>query len=115
MGKQPPQHGARLPAASPSITYETALHEQKARDRILDLLSDTETAKVSLAETAIRLDEGEEYVDLQNLAQGVMRADGVKTVMGRVLSRAAVRDKTWSAILAQLPSMSAPRNLEPLR
>ena len=40
--------------------------EQVARDTVLKLLSDEETARVSTAETASRLTEGAEYVDLDS-------------------------------------------------
>ena len=73
-----------------------------ARDRILKLLTDEEVARVSDAETARRLDEGDEYVDLEQLAQGVRRADGVPAQMTRILPRKAVHEMTWNKILAEL-------------
>ena len=60
------------------------------RDRILKLLSDPELAKVSTAETATRLPEGEQYIDLEELGQGVQRASGKGVAMGRVLPKNAV-------------------------
>jgi hypothetical protein len=77
------------------IDYET-------RDRILKLLSDDEVASVSTAETAAKLEDGDEYVDLEELAEGVQRAPGTGTPMGRVLPRNAVQEKTWSKILMEL-------------
>ena len=44
------------------------------RDTILKLLSDDEVAKVSTAETASRLADGDEYLDLEHLDKGVRRA-----------------------------------------
>ena len=78
--------------------------EHIARDTILNLLSDEENAKVSTAEAASRLIEGEEYLDLEHLDQGVQRAKAAttKVTMGHILPRSAVRDETWSKILAQL-------------
>ena len=76
------------------------------RDTILKLLSDEEVARVSTAETAPRLANGDEYLDLERLDQGVRRADGTAPPMGRVLPRKAVHADTWSRILAQL---KAPR------
>ena len=73
-----------------------------SRDSILKLLSDDEVASVSTAETAAKLADGDEYVDLTQLAQGVQRAHGTGTPMGRVLPRKAVHEKTWSDILTQL-------------
>ena len=77
--------------------------EQVTRDTILKLLSDEETARVSTAETASRLTDGAEYVDLERLDQGVQRAKGAAGVtMGHVLPRSSVSKETWSKILAQL-------------
>jgi hypothetical protein len=76
--------------------------ELVARDRILSLLSDDDIASVSNAETAAHLSDGEEYIDLEQLDQGVRRAPPSAAVMGRVLSRKAVKDSTWNKILGQL-------------
>ena len=80
--------------------------EYVARDTILKLLSDVEVANVSTAETAARLDNGDEYLDLEQLDRGVQRAGGTPTPMGRVLPRKSVHAETWNKILAQL---AAPR------
>jgi hypothetical protein len=72
------------------------------RDNILKLLSDNEVAAVSLAETAARLEAGDEYLDLEHLDQGVLRGGAAATPMGRVLPKKAVQAETWSKILAQL-------------
>jgi hypothetical protein len=76
--------------------------EYLTRDSVLKLLSDAEVASVSTAETAPRLADGDEYLDLEQLARGVQQAP-FTTPMGRVLPRKAVREATWNAILAQLP------------
>jgi hypothetical protein len=77
--------------------------EHVARDIILKLLSDEEITKVSTAEAASELTEGGEYLDLEHLDQGVQRAKAAtKVTMGNVLPRSAVRDETWSKIIAQL-------------
>lgn len=76
------------------------------RDSILKLLSDDEVAKVSTAETADRLMAGDEYLDLEQLEQGVQRAGGKATPMGRVLPRKAVHENTWNKILALLATRS---------
>ena len=74
------------------------------RDTILMLLSDEENSKVSTAEAASRLTQGEEYLDLEHLDQGVQRAKAAtaKATMGHILPRSAVSDETWSKILAHL-------------
>jgi len=84
----------------PRTDYET-------RDSIMKLLSDDEVASVSTAETAARLSDGDEYVDLEQLAEGVQRAHGAATHMGGVLPRKAVHEKTWSKILTQLQARRA--------
>jgi hypothetical protein len=84
----------------------TIQNESKAdyviRDSILKLLSDDEIARVSTAETAAHLQDGEEYLDLEQLQQGVRRAITRPTPMGRVLPRRAVDDQTWTRILSHL-------------
>lgn len=72
------------------------------RDSILKLLSDEEVARVSTAETAPRLADGEEYLDLGRLDLGVLRSGDVSAPMGQVLPRKAVRETTWIQILTQL-------------
>jgi hypothetical protein len=74
------------------------------RDNILKLLSDDEVARVSTAETAPRLASGDEYLDLEQLEQGVRQAGQAGTPMGHVLPRKAVQEGTWRKILAQLPA-----------
>ncbi len=74
-----------------------------ARDAILKLLSDDELAKVSNAESAYQLADGDEYIDLRNLSQGVQISGSASPLtMGHVLPRRAVRDETWNRIVAQL-------------
>jgi hypothetical protein len=80
--------------------------EYVTRDSILKLLSNDEVAKVSTAETAARLDDGDEYLDLEQLDKGVQRAGGTATPMGRVLPKKSVHADTWNKILAKL---TAPR------
>jgi hypothetical protein len=75
------------------------------RSGMLKLLSDEEAASVSTAETAERLEEGDEYVDLGHLEHGVRRAKGTRMSMGRVLPRKAVREATWTKIVDQLAAL----------
>jgi hypothetical protein len=74
------------------------------RDGVLKLLSDDEAASVSNAESAQELAEGDEYLDLEHLDEGVRKADGLIVNMGRVLPRKAVHESTWSKILAVVSS-----------
>jgi hypothetical protein len=77
--------------------------EYITRDTILRLLSDEEIARVSTAETAVHLADGEEYVDLEAPDQGVRRAHGMTTApMGKVLPRKAVLERTWDEIVGLL-------------
>ena len=81
--------------------------DQVARDTIMKLLSDEENARVSTGEAAGRLEEGAEYLDLQQLDWGVQHATIVSQVpMGHILARSAVSAETWSNILARLPGGS---------
>ena len=83
-----------------------------SRDTILGFLSDDEVASVSTSETAATLADGEEYLDLQALAEGVKRARGTATLaMGHVLPRKAVQKETWAKILAELRTEGAARTL----
>jgi len=72
----------------------------------LMLLSDDETAAVATAETATLLPEGDEYLDMEQLNQGVQRAHQKKTPMGRVLPKKSIHQDTWNKILKQLPVRS---------
>ena len=72
------------------------------RDTILKLLSDDEVGRVSMAETAAHLAAGVEYLDLENLDQGVQRAGSQMTPMGHVLPKSAVHAETWTRILTHI-------------
>jgi len=74
----------------------------RKRDAILRLLTDDENAKTSRLEGQERLAHGEDYLDLDKLEIGVLKADGVMVDMGRILPRKAVREATWAAILKEL-------------
>jgi hypothetical protein len=81
--------------------------ELVARHSILTLLSDHEVASVSMAETALVLSDGDEYVDLEQLGRGVRMATGMSTPLGNVISRRAVCEATWSRVLTQLEAYRA--------
>ena len=72
------------------------------RDNIMSLLSKEEVASVCTAEAAERLSDGDEYLDLEQLDQGVRRAQRTPTPMSRVLPKNAVHQDTWGKILTQL-------------
>ena len=82
--------------------------EYMTRHAVLKLLSDEEIARVSTVEGAPRLSEGDEYLDLDQLEQGVRLAQGMGTPMRRVLPRKAVSEDTWSRILEELTPSLAP-------
>jgi hypothetical protein len=79
------------------------------RETVLRLLSDDEVAKVSTAESGTALADGEEFLDLQALDDGVKRARGTIVAMGQMLPRKAVREATWKKILAELRVEGAAR------
>jgi hypothetical protein len=94
------------PALSkPEIIPMTAANHAAltTRDTIMNILSDAETTKVTIAEGSA-LPEGEEYVDLEQLDKGVLLAGATmsKETMGHILPRSAVHGDTWTKILAQL-------------
>lgn len=71
------------------------------REAILELLSDAEVAKVSNAESAVQLEDGQHFIDLEHLDLGVQKASGSTTpVMGTVIPRSAVSDATWAKVSA---------------
>ena len=73
------------------------------RDEILKLLSAPELARVSTAEATPPLCDGDEYIDLERLEQGVRLAQADRSPnVPRVLPRSAVSDGTWSKIVARL-------------
>ncbi len=72
------------------------------RATILKLLSDDEVAKVSTAETASGLLEGEEFLDLGHLDRGVRRVIGQPLPMGTILARKSVHESTWKKVLSAL-------------
>jgi hypothetical protein len=80
--------------------------EYLTRENVMRLLSDAEVALVSTAETAPRLSNGDEYLDLEHLDVGVRRAFGLTPRTGRLLPRKAVHKDTWSKIVGQLPAAS---------
>jgi hypothetical protein len=88
------------------------LFEYITRTSILNLLSDEEAASVSIAETAACLSDGDEYLDLERLDQGVQRTNRTAAPMGFVLPRKAVYADTWRKILTRLavPHVAAPRS-----
>ena len=76
--------------------------EHVTRENILMLLSDDEVASVSTAEAAARPLEGEEYIDLEALDQGVRSVLGTTPPMSRLLLRRAVHQETWKKILKEV-------------
>ena len=73
--------------------------EHVTREMILELLSEAELARVSRAEDAPRLVEGDEYVDLQNLAAGVQQVHTPSPDAKHALPRSAVQESTWARIV----------------
>jgi len=78
----------------------------RTRREILSLLSDDELGAVSNAEQQ-RIPEGDEYLDLEHLELGVLRAEPA-TQGKHALPRAAVSDATWLKILTVLETPIAP-------
>jgi hypothetical protein len=72
------------------------------KEDILQLLSEGEVASVSTANAKSQLGNGDEYLDLEQLQQGVQRAKVGATPMGQVLPRKAIYEDTWRRLLRQL-------------
>jgi hypothetical protein len=87
----------------------TERKELETRNAILKLLSDDEVASVSTAETALKLKDKAEYIDLDQLGKGVQHASKAAVVMGSVLPRAAVHEMTWKRIETELAGKPTPR------
>lgn len=83
------------------------------RQSVLALLDDQEVARVSTAEGAQQLREGDEYLDLEHLDLGVQHTPRAPGTLGGLLPRRAVTDRTWLAVLEHLkkdrPSLVATR------
>ena len=80
-------------------TTKTALF---SREHVLLLLSEGEIASVGTAETQAPLRRGDEYLDLEQLQRGVLRADGAVANLAHALPRKAINEDTWRKILRQL-------------
>jgi hypothetical protein len=68
------------------------------RHRILKLLSSDEIA----AESAVKVVDGDEYLNLEAIDLGVRRTLEGDAAAGRLLSRKAVLQETWRKILGVL-------------
>jgi hypothetical protein len=73
-----------------------------SREEIQALLSDAEIARVSRAEGDARLVEGDEYVDLEDVAAGVHQVHATSIRPARALPRSAVSEGTWAKIVAAI-------------
>lgn len=72
------------------------------RATILGLLSETELARVSSAESGADLADGVEFIDLEHLERGVRHAPRGDTPLAHVLARTSVGDDTWGRIVQSL-------------
>gem|GEM_PF-2870651 len=80
--------------------------EYFTRDSIMELLSDDEIAKVTAAESVSSLVDGDEYIYLEQLDQGVRTVMGgtAAIAVGRVVAKKAIQERTWDHVVAQLAS-----------
>ena len=105
MKKSPQSNPDKAPVKDKKTPLkENARSTYVTRETILMLLSDNEVAAVATAETADRLPDGDEYLDMEQLDRGVQLADRKKTPMGRVLPKKSVHQVTWEKIIKQLPA-----------
>jgi hypothetical protein len=69
------------------------------------LISDDEVGGACAAEAAFGLSDGDEYLDLRRLMEGVRKARGTALPTEHVLARKAVHEDTWTRIVAQLAAL----------
>jgi len=81
--------------------------QHEAKNSILQLLSNGEVSKLSTEESATTLMDGDEYLDLDQLGQGVQTSRGMTQPMGTLLPRKAVHGTTWAKILKTLSADTA--------
>jgi hypothetical protein len=79
--------------------------EHTSREKILMLLSDDEVASVSTAETTTQPVDGEEYIDLDHLDQGVRSSLGTAATMSHLLLRRSVHTDTWKKVLEEVTTL----------
>lgn len=84
-------------------------NENLSRDSIFKVLWDDDLDRLGRSKMPVRLDRGDEFVDLQLLERGVQRAISVMVPTGGVLARKAVEAHTWSRILEQLRPAASSR------
>ena len=77
------------------------------RDSIMNALSDEEISRVSNAESVVQLANGEEYLDLAELEQGVRKSIGVNLNLNNAITRKAVHQDTWNTIVSLLAGPNA--------
>jgi hypothetical protein len=102
--KQTTQPAVKTETSSKPAAKKDKRGPYVTRESVLMLLSDDEVAAVATAETATRLPEGDEYLDMEQLGQGVQKSHNKKTPMGRMLPKKSIHQDTWNKILKQLPA-----------
>src|SRR5438105_2573682 len=91
---------ARLGMDAEAVMSANSKIDLLTRDAILGLLTDAEVAKVSTAEDAVSLIEGDHYVDLLDLEAGVQEVQATpRTAPSHVLPRSAISDASWQKIV----------------
>jgi hypothetical protein len=75
--------------------------------KILELLSAGEMASLKAAAVETHLRRGDEYLHLEHLERGVLRADGTATSLDALLPRKAIHEDTWRRILRHLKGLAA--------
>lgn len=83
------------------------LKEYVTRQKVMELLTSEEAARLSSHEAAESLQDGEEYLDVEHVTEGVQRASTSSRPTGRVIPRAAVHTEVWRRMLAFI-NQSAP-------
>jgi hypothetical protein len=81
---------------------DSQLNSDTNRNAILKVLWNDDIAGFGRAKIPARLQQGDEFIDLQLLGKGVQHALRVTAPTGGVLPRKAVQANTWLQIVARL-------------
>jgi hypothetical protein len=80
-------------------------YQHSTRDSIVKLLSEDQASRVS-APSLVRLSDGDEYLNLEQLDQGVQQSKGTSALVGCILPRRALTQYTWSKIMMLIGGFS---------
>jgi hypothetical protein len=75
------------------------------REDILNILSDAELEKVTSMEEPLKLQEGDEYIDLGHIDRGIQEVHAKSNInVGNIIPHSAVKEETWKKIIKKIPN-----------